>query len=80
MTAAQLAAAISPRTKWLILNSPSNPSGAGYSAAELKALADVVRRHEHVHVLTDDMYEHLVYGDFTFATFAEVALICVTVP
>ena len=73
MTAAQLDAAITPRTKWLILNSPSNPSGAGYSAAELKALADVVRRHEHVHVLTDDMYEHLVYGDFTFATFAEVA-------
>ena len=61
MTAAQLEAAITPRTKWLILNSPSNPSGAGYSADDLKVLADVVRRHDHVHVLTDDMYEHRLW-------------------
>ena len=69
----QLEAAITPKTKWLILNSPSNPSGAGYSADELKALAEVIRRHEHVHVLTDDMYEHLVYNGFVFSTIAEVA-------
>lgn len=69
----QLEAAITPKTKWLILNSPSNPSGAGYSADELKALADVIRRHSHVHVLTDDMYEHLVYNGFVFSTMAEVA-------
>ena len=69
----QLEAAITPKTKWLILNSPSNPSGAGYSADELKALAEVIRRHDHVHVLTDDMYEHLVYGGFVFSTMAEIA-------
>ena len=69
----QLEAAITPKTKWLILNSPSNPSGAGYSADELKALAEVIRRHSHVHVLTDDMYEHLVYNGFVFSTIAEVA-------
>ena len=69
----QLEAAITPKTKWLILNSPSNPSGAGYSADELKALAEVIRRHSHVHVLTDDMYEHLVYNGFVFSTMAEVA-------
>lgn len=67
-----LEAAITPRTKWLIFNSPSNPTGAAYSRAELKSLTDVLSRNEHVWVLTDDMYEHLVYGDFTFSTPAEV--------
>jgi aspartate aminotransferase len=65
--------AITPRTKWLILNSPSNPTGGAYSAADLKALAEVLRKHPQVHVLTDDMYEHLVYDGFRFATMAEVA-------
>ncbi|MGE0828605.1 MAG: pyridoxal phosphate-dependent aminotransferase [Hyphomonadaceae bacterium] len=64
--------AITPRTKWIILNSPSNPSGAAYSAAELRGIADVLVRHPHVWILTDDMYEHLTYGDFKFATIAEV--------
>ena len=64
--------AITPNTKWLILNSPSNPSGAAYTAAELKALTDVLLKHPHVWVLTDDMYEHLVYDDFQFATPAQV--------
>lgn len=64
--------AITPRTKWIILNSPSNPSGAAYGFAEMKALTDVLKRHPQVWVLTDDMYEHLVYGDFTFVTPAEV--------
>jgi len=64
--------AITPQTKWLVLNSPSNPSGAAYTEAELKALTDVLLRHSHVWVLTDDMYEHLTYGDFTFRTVAEV--------
>jgi aspartate aminotransferase len=64
--------AITPKTKWLILNSPSNPTGAAYSKAELKALADVLVKHPHVWVLTDDMYEHLVYDDFEFTTIAEV--------
>ncbi|HEV2302217.1 MAG TPA: pyridoxal phosphate-dependent aminotransferase [Stellaceae bacterium] len=67
-----LEAAITPNTKWLILNSPSNPSGAAYSAADLRALAEVLRRHEQVWVMADDMYEHLVYDDFRFATIAEV--------
>jgi aspartate aminotransferase len=67
-----LDAAITPRTKWLLLNSPSNPTGAAYTAEELKALADVLLAHPHVRVLTDDMYEHLVFGDFEFATIAEV--------
>jgi aspartate aminotransferase len=67
-----LEAAITPKTKWLILNSPSNPTGAAYSAAELKALADVLLKHPHVWVLTDDMYEHLVYDNFKFATIAQV--------
>jgi aspartate aminotransferase len=67
-----LEAAITPKTKWLILNSPSNPTGAAYTAAELKALADVLLKHPHVWVLTDDMYEHLVYDNFKFATIAEV--------
>ena len=72
ITPEQLDAAIGPRTKWLILNSPSNPTGAAYSAAELKALAEVLLRHAQVWVLTDDMYEHIVYDDFRFATVAEV--------
>lgn len=73
LTPAALDGAITDKTKWLILNSPSNPTGAGYTAAELAALADVLRRHEHVMVMCDDMYEHLVYDDFKFATLVEVA-------
>jgi aspartate aminotransferase len=65
--------AITPRTKWIVLGSPSNPTGAAYTADELRALADVVRRHPHVWVMTDDMYEHLVYDGFAFATIAQVA-------
>ncbi len=72
MTAEQLEAAITPKTKWLIFNSPSNPTGAGYSRDELKALTDVLMRHPHVWVMSDDMYEHLVFGDFKFCTPAEV--------
>jgi len=68
-----LEAAITPRTKWLILNSPSNPTGAAYTGAELEALAAVLRRHPQVWVLTDDMYEHLIYGDFDYKTIAQVA-------
>ncbi|MEM8811978.1 MAG: pyridoxal phosphate-dependent aminotransferase [Pseudomonadota bacterium] len=68
-----LAAAITPKTKWLIFNSPSNPSGAAYTRLEIEALAAVLTAHEHVWVLTDDMYEHLVYDDFEFTTFAQVA-------
>jgi aspartate aminotransferase len=67
-----LEAAITRKTKWLILNSPSNPTGAAYSAAELRALADVLLRHPDVWVLTDDMYEHLLYDGFAFATIAAV--------
>lgn len=69
---ADLDAAITPKTKWLFLNSPSNPSGAAYTKAELRALADVLLRHPHVWILTDDMYEHLVFGDFEFWTIAQV--------
>ncbi len=72
LQAEDLEAAITPRTRWLILNSPSNPTGAGYSRAEMKALTDVLMRHENVWVLTDDIYEHLVYDDFEFATAAQV--------
>ncbi|WP_439560050.1 pyridoxal phosphate-dependent aminotransferase [Roseinatronobacter sp.] len=72
LTPAALEAAITPRTKWLIFNSPSNPTGAGYTWDELKALTDVLLRHPHVWVMSDDMYEHLVYDDFTFCTPAEV--------
>lgn len=64
--------AITPKTKWLIFNSPSNPSGAAYSRAELEALTDVLLKHPHVWILSDDMYEHLVYDDFTFVTPAQV--------
>lgn len=70
---ASLEAVITARTKWLILNSPSNPTGAAYTRAELEALAEVLRRHPQVWVLTDDMYEHLIYGDFDFVTLAQVA-------
>ena len=72
MTAQQLERAITPKTKWVLLNSPSNPSGAAYTRAELKALTDVLVKHPHVHVMTDDMYEHLVYDDFKFTTPAQV--------
>ncbi|MBS0480150.1 MAG: pyridoxal phosphate-dependent aminotransferase [Proteobacteria bacterium] len=68
----QLEAAITPRTKWLILNSPSNPTGAAYSEAELKALGDVLERHPHVWIYADDMYEHIVFDDFQFTTIAQV--------
>ncbi|MEK0081808.1 pyridoxal phosphate-dependent aminotransferase [Benzoatithermus flavus] len=64
--------AISPKTKWVVLNSPNNPTGAAYSAEELKALTDVLVRHPHVWLMTDDMYEHLVYDGFTFATAVQV--------
>lgn len=69
----QLESAITPRTRWLILNSPSNPTGAVYSAAQLAALAEVLERHPHVWVLSDDMYEHIRYTDGPFATLAAVA-------
>lgn len=69
---AALEAAITPRTKWLVLNSPSNPSGAAYTRGELAALGEVLKRHPHVWILTDDIYEHLVYGDFEFTTIAQV--------
>ena len=72
MTAAQLEKAITPKTKWVLLNSPSNPTGAGYTRADLKALTEVLKKHPHVHVMTDDMYEHLVYDDFKFTTAAQV--------
>jgi len=71
LTAADLEVAITPKTKWLILNSPSNPTGSAYSMADLKALGEVLMRHPHVWVMTDDMYEHLVYDGFTFATIAQ---------
>jgi aspartate aminotransferase len=72
MKAADLEKAITPRTKWVLLNSPSNPSGAAYTHSELKAITEVLVRHPHVWVLTDDMYEHLVYDDFKFATPAQI--------
>jgi aspartate aminotransferase len=72
LTADQLEAAITPKTKWLIFNSPSNPTGAGYTREELKELTDVLMRHPHVWVMTDDMYEHLAYDDFEFCTPAEI--------
>ena len=72
LTPAQLEAAITPRTKWFIFNSPSNPTGAGYTRAELRALCDVLLRHPQVWIMSDDMYEHLVFDDFEFCTPAEV--------
>jgi len=72
MQAADLEAAITDKTKWVILNSPANPSGAGYSRAELKALTDVILKHPNVWVLADDIYEHIVYDGFEFVTPAEL--------
>ena len=72
LQAEPLERAITPKTKWIILNSPSNPSGAAYSWDEMKVITDVLMRHPHVWVLTDDMYEHLVYDDFKFVTPAQV--------
>src|SRR6202049_1723292 len=72
MTPEALERAITPRTKWVLLNSPSNPTGAAYTRAELKKLTDVLVRHPSVYVMTDDMYEHLVYDDFEFTTPAQV--------
>jgi aspartate aminotransferase len=69
---AALEAAITPRTRWVILNSPSNPTGAAYTAAELRALADVLLKHPHVWIMADDMYEHLLYDGLEFATIAQV--------
>ena len=72
VTPEALEAAITPKTKWLIFNSPSNPSGAAYTRAELEAIGKVLLKHPHVWVMTDDMYEHLVYDDFEFTTLAQV--------
>jgi aspartate aminotransferase len=72
ITPEQLDAAITAKTRWVILNSPSNPTGAAYSASELKALADVFLRHPHVMIMTDDMYEHVWYADTPFATIVQV--------
>ena len=65
--------AITPKTRWFMLNNPCNPTGAAYSAEDLKPICEVLMRHPHVWVLTDDMYEHLVYGDFEYTTIAQVA-------
>ena len=72
MTPQQLENAITPKTKWLILNSPSNPTGTGYSQEDLKALGEVLKKHPHVYILSDDIYEFLVYDDFEFKTIAQV--------
>ena len=72
MNPAALENAITPKTKWIIFNSPSNPTGAAYTRTELKAVTDVLVRHPHVHVMSDDMYEHLVYDDFEFFTPAQI--------
>ncbi|MEI6098709.1 MAG: pyridoxal phosphate-dependent aminotransferase [Alphaproteobacteria bacterium] len=72
LTPAQLEAAITPKTKWFIFNSPSNPTGAGYTATELRALCDVLLRHPQVWIMSDDMYEHLVFDDFVFTTPAQI--------
>jgi len=72
LTPEALDAAITPKTKWLVFNQPSNPTGACYTREQLKALTDVLMKHPHVWVLTDDMYEHLVYGGFKFHTIVEV--------
>ena len=72
LTPAALEAAITPRTKWFIFNSPSNPTGAGYTAEELRGLTDVLMRHDHVWTMSDDMYEHLTFDGFEFATPAQV--------
>ena len=72
LTPEQLEAAITPKTKWFIFNSPSNPTGAGYTWDELRGLCDVLMRHPQVWIMSDDMYEHLVFGDFKFCTPAQV--------
>ena len=72
LTAAALEKSITPKTKWLVMNSPSNPSGAAYTEAELRAVADVLLRHPHVWTLMDDIYEHLTYGDFKVRTLVEI--------
>ena len=72
LTPAQLEAAITPKTKWFIFNSPSNPTGAGYTSAELRALCDVLLKHPQVWIMSDDMYEHLVFDDFEFTTPAQI--------
>ena len=73
ITPAQLESAFTARTKWVILNSPSNPTGVGYTADEIAGLAAVLRRHDHVHLVSDDLYEHLTYDGFAFATMAQIA-------
>ncbi len=73
ITAAQLRTAITPKTKWLIINSPSNPCGAAYTSAELSALADELKKHPHVMILSDDLYEHITYDGFKFSTIAAIA-------
>jgi len=73
LSAHELEAAVTPATKWLLINSPGNPSGAAYNAGELAGLAEVLRRHPRIWVLSDDIYEHLVYDGFAFHTMAEVA-------
>jgi aspartate aminotransferase len=73
MTAEELETAITPKTKWLMLNSPSNPTGSAYTESDLKALGDVLERHPHVWVMTDDMYEHILYDGFVFKTIAQVS-------
>lgn len=73
LSAEALERAITPKTKWLMLNSPSNPTGSAYSAQDLSEIADVLRRHPDIHILCDDIYEHLIYDDFEFATLASVA-------
>ncbi len=72
LTPEALEAAITPKTKWFIFNSPSNPTGGAYSREELKALTDILVKHPHVYIMSDDMYEHLVYDDFDFVTPAQV--------
>lgn len=72
LTSEDLEKAITPKTKWLVINSPSNPTGAAYSAAHLRALADVLLKHPQVMIMTDDMYEHLLYDGFEFATIAQI--------
>ncbi|NDE91078.1 MAG: pyridoxal phosphate-dependent aminotransferase [Alphaproteobacteria bacterium] len=72
LQAADLEKAITPKTKWLILNSPSNPTGAAYSKTEMKAITDILLKHPHVYLMTDDIYEHLIYDGFEFYTAAQV--------
>ena len=73
MSPEDLEAAITPKTKWLIFNSPSNPTGAGYAPDQLKALTDVLKRHPHVWIMSDDMYEHIAFPGFEFRTPAQIA-------